>query len=240
MVFEEERPIDFELLAERLAALGYPARLELLKLLRFPRALGEVELRPHRLNAGDNPDRAVARQTVSLHLEKLEEAGFVRKEVAESDGRRVNRYQTNPQRFYEVVEELRRIQVLHAGADSDVTTTVDTRVRTVPRKTGPRLVLVHGLYDGKVFSLGPEAADEKGWVVGRRRGLAVSLDYDPFVSLENSLIREERGRFAIEDLDGSKNGTTVNWEILPPGLPRPMRTGDVINVGRSRLLFLQD
>lgn len=233
-------PIDYDLLAERLAALGYSARLELLRLLRHPRAVSDVELRPRRLGAGENPERSAARQTVALHLDKLEEAGFVRRETVDVDGRRQNRYQTNPQRFYEVIEELRRVQVFQAGADSESTTTLDSDGPDVPRRRGPCFVLVHGLYDGKTFSLGAETKGERGWLIGRKRDLPISLDYDPFVSVENSLVTLRRGEHHIEDLGGSKNGTRLNWEPLPPDLPRRLATGDIVDVGRSRLLFLQD
>ncbi len=234
-----EAPIDYQTLAERLTALGSPTRLELLSLLRLPRKLTEVILRPRRVQPGENPERASSRQTINLHLDKLEEAGFIRKELIEHEGRRLNLYHANTQRLYEVVEELRRVQMLYAGADSEATTTLGTGLPPAARATGPRLVLVHGLYDGKIFLLDKGLADERGWLVGRKRDLAISLDYDPFVSLENSLVTHRRGQFQIQDIEGSKNGTIVNWELLAPGATHELRTGDIIHVGRSRLLFLQ-
>ena len=232
-------PIDYDLLAQRLAALAYPARLELLRLLRHPQPVSDVELRPRRLGVGENPERSASRQTVALHLDKLEDAGFVRRDTVEVEGRRQNRYQTNPRRFYEVIEELRRVQVFQAGADPESTTTLEGGGPDVPRRRGPCLVIVHGLYDGKTFSLSPETSGERGWLIGRKRDLAVSLDYDPFVSVENSLVTLRRGQYHVEDLEGSKNGTSVNWEPLAPNLPRRLATGDIVDVGRSRLLFLQ-
>ncbi|HLE47820.1 MAG TPA: FHA domain-containing protein, partial [Candidatus Thermoplasmatota archaeon] len=103
--------------------------------------------------------------------------------------------------------------------------------------TGPRLVLVHGLYEGKSYALDPRLAPEGEWRIGRRRGIAVSLDYDPYISLENSVVRRTGDKLTIEDLPGSKNGTSVNWEPLAKGRAHVLKPVDVIGVGRSLLVF---
>lgn len=234
-----QEPIDFVLLAEYLAALAYPARLELLEALRTPRTLGEIKLAPHRAAPGSAPAKSAARPTVLAHLNKLVEADLIRAEKVPQAGREVPCYVVNPQKLYVLTEELRRITVQHAGRGpaGDVTGTLAGAPRRQAAK-GPRLVLVHGAYEGKSFPLEGASAVDGQWVIGRKRGLAVSLDYDPFVSLENAVVsRRDDGRFVLTDLRESKNGTWVNWAPLPKGGSHALEPADVIGVGRSLLNF---
>lgn len=234
-----ETPVDYETVAEFMNALGYPTRLELLDALRFPHTLSEIKLAPRRLQPGDNPERAAARQTVQAHLDKLVDADLVHVDEVELGGRPVNRYVVNPTKLYALIEELRRLSVMYAGrgpaGDATGTLSGGPSAQTVE---GPRLTLVHGVYEGKSFPLAPDEGER--WVIGRRRGLAVSLDYDPFVSLENAAIAGKRGVFTITDIAGSKNGTSVNWGVLPPGGSRKLKAGDIIGVGRSLLCFVPE
>src|SRR5215471_7642309 len=57
---------------------------------------------------------------------------------------------------------------------------------------------------------------------------------DPSVSSVHALIAFGDNGYRISDL-GSRNGTFVNQERVSE--PRPLRSGDVINLGRSRLVF---
>jgi DNA-binding transcriptional ArsR family regulator len=233
-------PVDYVVLADALSALGYPARLELLDQLKFPHAAGEVRVAPTRSDEAGSPERAVAPQTVRYHLEKLVEAGFVRQEPAGKD-KGPARYIANAQKLWAVTEELRALSRMYAGRGplGDETGTV---VGGAPATAlaGPRLVLVHGVYEGKPFPLPAPARGEASWTIGRQRGLALSLDYDPFVSLENTVVAARDGAYTVTDLATSKNGTTLNWAPIPRGVPTPLRAGDVIGVGRSLLLFLRD
>jgi pSer/pThr/pTyr-binding forkhead associated (FHA) protein len=96
-------------------------------------------------------------------------------------------------------------------------------------------VLVKGLDEGRFFPLA--ASQRKQWTIGRRRGLEVPLDFDPFVSTENAMISSEGGGFVIEDLPDSRNGTMVNFIALAKGERRVLKGADVIGVGRSLLVF---
>ncbi len=79
----------------------------------------------------------------------------------------------------------------------------------------------------------------RGWAVGRKPGLPVSLEYDPYVSLVNSEVLPVGDRYLLADLGSSKNGTWLNWR--PVGAePVPLTQGDVIGVGRSLLVFRRD
>ncbi|HEV8360447.1 MAG TPA: FHA domain-containing protein [Candidatus Thermoplasmatota archaeon] len=224
-------PVNYHRLAEGLDALGYPVRLELVNLLRFPHLLHEIRVSPQRGVGGDQ--RSAARQTVQRHLDKLVEVGLLRTEPVEEGGKSLRRYAANPQRLYALTEELRRTFSFEGAEPAgEATGTLPARAPPRPRK-GPRLVLVHGMYEGKSFPL--EGGER--WVIGRRKGAAVCLDYDPFVSLENAAVLRGRGAYAVEDVPGSKNGTHVNWERLPPGGTCVLERGDIVGVGRSLLSF---
>ncbi|MBM3189307.1 MAG: FHA domain-containing protein [Chloroflexi bacterium] len=79
-------------------------------------------------------------------------------------------------------------------------------------------------------------------VIGRQGGrLPVQLDlgfYDPkgYVSRNHARIRADRRRYEITDL-GSANGTYVNGEPLQPHVPRLLRQGDQIRMGRVVMQF---
>jgi pSer/pThr/pTyr-binding forkhead associated (FHA) protein len=57
---------------------------------------------------------------------------------------------------------------------------------------------------------------------------------DPAVSAAHAVIRVENGEYVVDDL-GSRNGTFVNSERI--SAPRPLRHGDVIGMGLSKLTF---
>lgn len=234
-------PIDYDGLAEFLSALAYPARLELLHILRFPHTAGEIRLGARRGHAGDADEAPPSsRPSVLGHIDKLEEVGLVRSEPAERGGRSVRMFQANTLKLYAVLEDLRTVATLHAGHGpaGEATGTLD-RAPSAGRMTGPRLVLVHGLYEGRAYPLQAKPG-ERAWTIGRRKGLAVSLDYDPYVSLENAVITQQGARFTVTDLKESKNGTAVNWEPLPRGGSHALRAGDVVGVGRSLLSFVPE
>ncbi|MCA1813763.1 MAG: FHA domain-containing protein [Halobacteriales archaeon] len=234
--------VDYGSLAEFLAALAYPARLELLRILRFPHLVSDIRLSPLRVEPGENPERTASKQTIQAHLDKLVDADLVRVEPAGEGSRGANVYTVNSQKVYAVTEDLRKVSTLYAGrgAVGEVTGTLGAAPGEATRAKGPRLVLVHGLYEGKSFPLDARLAADGQWVIGRRRGIAVSLDYDPYVSLENSVVRRDGERFLLEDVPGSKNGTSVDWEPIPKGRAHALRPAQVIGVGRSLLVFAQD
>lgn len=233
-------PLDFEGLASFLRALAYPARLELLHALRFPHTLGELRVSAWRGPREAEP-RLASRPAILAHLAKLEKADLVRSEEVAQAGRRVPQYSVNTLKLYELTEELRRVSALHAGRGpaGDHTGTLSADAGPAALR-GPRLVLVHGLYEGKAFSLDPDDQPAEGWVVGRRKGLPVALDYDPFVSLENTVVTHEGGAFVARDLPDSKNGTSINWARLPKGGTQVLRPGYVLGVGRSLLTFVTE
>jgi len=233
---------EFDRLAGTLGALAYGARLELLHLLRFPRLRNEIRLTPRQGPGNAAAASVMSRQAVAEHLEKLVEIGVVT-ESAQVDARGSREYTLNTQGLYRVMEEFRQIgTVVCAGSAAGSGVTADLApLATMPPPgglSGPRLVLVHGLLEGKVFPLHPEdCAPGSGWILGRKSGLPVALDYDPYASLENSEIVAEEGRYHLRDLPGSRNGTRLNWARLGKGEQVPLTSGDVVGVGRSLLVF---
>lgn len=229
---------DFDRLADALSALAYGARLEILHALRFPRLRSEIRLAPRHGPGGAAPARLMSRQAVAEHLEKLVEIGVVAEGV-EIDGRGSREYALNAQRLYQIMEEFRQIgTVICAGAAplSGMTADLDPAL-PAPMMPGPKLVLAHGLLEGKAFPLSAQTcAQGRRWTIGRKRGVSVALEYDPYASVENSEIFIEAGRYHVRDLPGSRNGTRLNWRRLDDQ-PAPLASGDVIGVGRSLLVF---
>jgi DNA-binding transcriptional ArsR family regulator len=78
--------VDYDKLEQYLRALSHSRRLELLHLLRMPHALNDIRLGPGKLRAGSHPERAVARQSIQMHLDKLMDIGAVVAREAEGAG----------------------------------------------------------------------------------------------------------------------------------------------------------
>lgn len=237
MSAETRPPIDYAALADTLAALAYPLRLEILDVLDRAHTLSEIRVRPHRQAEGGNPERVVAKQTVAEHLERLVEAGFVAVGEHVEGARTLPTYAVDPSRLFAFTEEMRALVVKHSGRGrgAEATGTLDAGLQRQP-KSGPRFVLVHGVYESRAYPLDATTETDGAWLVGRARGLAVSLDYDPFVSLRNTLVTRRDDRFHLMD-EGSKNGTMVNWRRLAEGESATLRRGDIVGVGRSLLAF---
>lgn len=227
---------ELEELAGYLNALAHPRRLELLAQLRIPRTMGEIQLKPWRNESEGNPDRAISRTAVQRHMGLLTAIGVVRRREANRDGRAVDEYVLQRARLFQVVEELRRLTKLRSiAADALDATASAARTRARPQHVrGPHLVVLSGPAEGTITRL--EGAGP--WPVGRAADAAVALDYDPYVSSQQATIeRDAKGTFHVRDLPSNRNSTELNWTLLPRGDVAPLRTGDVIGVGRSLLLF---
>lgn len=217
-----------ELLAEALQAIANATRLRVLRSLQVPRTLHEIEVPIQ----ADDHDRNIARQTVRAHLDKLLGAGLVTVRPSERSARNAPEYSLNHQALFTLVEDLREVARLR-GLVEPAGATMPGQAAARPVETGPLLLLVKGVEEGRVFPL----HERDAWLIGRRRGADVPLDYDPFVSSENTLIRRAAGAFTVEDLPVSRNGTSLNLRPLERGVPHPLRHGDLVGVGRSLLLF---
>jgi DNA-binding transcriptional ArsR family regulator len=230
---------DLRRLAVYLKALANPNRLALLHDLVVPRPVAEIRLHPVQVAAGENPERSISEQAVRDHLSRLRQVGVVVVQRAERDGVVMDHFVLNHQRLFAIVEELRRLGELRPESIvlQDETLT-SAKEGAVPPRSGPGLLLVRGQHEGREFPL--EAARRslsRGWVIGRKDGLAVSLDYDPFVSAEHAEVVADGEGFRILDLRTNRNGTWVNFARLERGESAPLAHGDVVSVGRTHLVF---
>lgn len=238
-----------DLLAQALGALASPTRLQILRALRTPKVLAEIHVR------APESDRNIARQTVREHLNKLIQVGMVStREVDRAYGDTVE-FVANHQTLYALSEEMRGLSRVRPAIEPEGATvhsanarprandaSVATRGTPSSSARAPRLVMVKGLDEGTIFALRPaaETAARNEWLIGRRRGVAVALDFDPYVSSENSRIIWRDGAHVIENLPDSRNGTSVNFVPLAAGEARALRHGDIVGVGRSLLAYWTD
>lgn len=229
----------FDRLAEYLKALGNPNRLALLHALRAPRMVSDIELHPEAPREGENPERPISHQAVRDHLAKLRAIGVVAVQRTERQGSIVDEYVLNHPKLFAIVEELRQLGELRAQeAWAPMPTMASQPEAKAARDDGPRFVLVRGQGEGRVFPLRKETLSaDRGWIVGRKRGLAVSLDYDPFVSGENAEVLLNGSGFTLLDLRSSRNGTMLNFKPLTRGGSAPLASGDIVSVGRTNLVF---
>ena len=230
---------DMAKLAEYLRALGNQNRLELLYALRTPSSVREIELHPEQVRDGENPERAISHQAVRDHLAKLRAIGVITVERVERDGGVVDEYVLNHQKLFAIVEELRMLGELRAEEAPPIQPTIGaTPAAPATLEKGPRFVLVRGQAEGRVFALRKENLTAgRGWLIGRKLGLAVSLDYDPFVSGENAEVMLTGNGYRIHDIRASRNGTLVNFEPIPNGGSVALANGDVVSIGRTHLVF---
>lgn len=244
---------DFDELEATLHVVGTSARLEILHQLRLPTSVADLRIAA-RTGAEGRPASLMARQSVAEHVQKLVDLGVVR--TAQGTGVSGPReFVVNATRFYQIVEELRRVGSMLAArsaASMDLTVTQDRAAATGLDVKGPRLVVAHGLLEGKAFALGspaPTSKPGKGtkvsaapreWWIGRGPGCAVSLDYDPYVSVRNSVVACNDGTWRIRDSGQSRNGTHVDWSAVDAAEGATLRPGSVVGVGRSLLVFQDD
>jgi DNA-binding transcriptional ArsR family regulator len=232
----EPEPEDVAL-ATLLGALSNPVRIAMLRVLRTPRTLSEIRVAPGDPPAGAE-ERAMSRQSVRKHIDQLLQAGVIEAQPAERDFGETMEYVVNHQRLFAITEELRELAHLRPVKEPPAGATVATDGWQAKGEGYPRLLLVRGLGEGRSFPVRP-AGPQAAWVIGRKQGASVRLDYDAFASLENALLTCARGAYHVEDL-GSRNGTFVNFVRVEPGAPRLLRHGDLLGVGHSLLLLQLD
>jgi len=228
-------PIDAPRLAAMLKALASPVRLQLLQALRAPRLLSEIRLRPARKD-GRAEGRSINRVSVRGHLESLLRIGAVRAIPVPRDGRLMTHYVLDYGQLFALTQELQQLARLQPEAGVLDGTMLGAPAEPRLSRDQPRLVLANGIREGQAFPLRAEGRRGQ-WLVGRSPEAGVLLEYDPYVSMENSRINLAGGAFTIVDLPASRNGTAVNWRPLAKNAPCPLANGDVVTVGRSTLVF---
>ncbi|MHB8585008.1 MAG: FHA domain-containing protein [Thermoplasmatota archaeon] len=220
-------------IAAACAALAKVNRLELLRILTEPHQLAEIELRSG-LSEGGAP---ISRQAIKEHLVVLMNAGLVAMKEDDQGGRTRPLYSIDHSTIYALSEEIRGLARLRSTATIDKPTVI--RGAAVSRDGFPRpcLVVTKGLDEGRAVPLVSKHG-KTTWTIGRRAAADICMDYDPFVSQENTRIHAKGGGYVLEDLPTSRNGTMLNFQPLAPSIPVPLQTGDLLGVGRSLFLFL--
>ncbi len=225
-------------LADALNALANSVRIQLLREVRTPKILKDIKVYAPVDAAGDR-GRPLSRQSVKDHLDRLTQIGaVVTREIKGERGMTVE-YVMNQQQVFRISEEFRSLAKLRAVPSLPLDTVLGEQEQESHQIQGPCLVLVKGIDEGQTFSLEPPDGDKAEWIIGRRRSTHISLEYDPFVSSQNSVIRWRDATYTLEDLPESRNGTTRNFRLMPKGRPTPIRNGDLVGVGRSLLLFYE-
>lgn len=227
-------------LERSLRIIGYRTRLQLLSQLRVPRTMDELRLKPGIAREDLSPLRPIARQSVQAHLQTLLDEQLVRSRETKRKGKRaVHEYIADHARLFAITEALRQTVALRPVELLEPLATVHlSEPHPVSWPEGPKVVLVHGLDEGKCFHLKASRPDELHWLIGRTAKCHVRLEYDPFVSHEHAeFVQDDRGAFQLVDLRSARNGTFLNWKRLPLGGKAPLSSGDVIRVGRSLLVF---
>ena len=230
------KPFDENALAAQLDALSSATRLALLSRLREPRALSEI----HVPSLDKDGAAVVARQTVRKHLDALLAAGFVATRDGRRGGRDVVEFVLDHQRLFALSEDLRSLARLRPATEPQGATQPIADAPASSRAPARALVLVKGLEEGTTYDVDPAGAGRTEWVIGRRRGLHVTLDFDPYLSAENSRLVWDGGAHLLETLPESRNGTRVNFRELPRGTRHRLRHGDLVGVGRSILSYRVD
>ena len=231
-------PKSYESISKKLEVLASATRLQLLHVLRTPRTLQDIRVEPSLVRVGENPERPLSRQGVARHVEQLLDAGLV-KRISAADARQADTYVLNHERVFALVNEIRNLSKLRpviASTEVDSPTMEQQEPDDLRLPARPRLLLAYGRDDGVGYTL--SRAPGAKWRIGRSAACEIRLDYDPYVSAENSVVESGPKRFAIRDVAGSRNGTWVNWKRLPAGGVLDLSDGDLISVGQS-LLVLQ-
>lgn len=218
--------------ARLLEALSSPTRLAILHQLRAPKLLSAIRVQPTLTRSGESPDRPLARQTVSHHVEQLAEHGLLQR-VPMPDGTGEG-YVLHQASVFALVEEVRRLAKLRSVVPEDPGRTVAApEAPAIALPPAPRLVVAYGREDGAAFPL----AGASRLRIGRAAGCEIRLDHDPWISGEHAAIERSGDGFALADL-GSRNGTWVDWARVAPGRAVALRPGALLMVGRT-LLVLQ-
>ncbi len=216
-------------MAEVLTSLGDPLRLALLRRLSQPHSLAEIHaqaVRHEGLPAGDqmSPEHFHAE-----YLEPLIDLGVVTFREREGGD---PEYVLNQPTLYALAEKVNDVGRLTTPSPRNL----NIRAPPLPknyRVTGPCLVLVKGLWEGRTFEL--PKRPEGSWVIGRSSQAEVCLDYDPYVGPRNTAITWVDGAYRVEDLQGGR-GTKLNFQEMGRGASQALRSGDVVGVGRSLLM----
>ncbi len=214
---------DYQELAAWIRGIAAPARLQLLRRLQVPHRLAEIRI--------EGPTgRPMARQTIRGHLQSLQDVGLVVAYPVQQGSATATMYRLEPTRLFVLLDTLNSLGLV-AGGEETLVATPDHEDAVPAWPNGPGMVLVNGPQAGWMMPLsGPGP-----WLIGRGRGNEVHLPHDPFVSKQHAVINGRAGHRRIVPVS-TTSPTTVNHMAVGSDGHR-IRPGDLIQVGRSRLLY---
>lgn len=213
-----------------LRALANENRLQLLFSLQDPKGYSELQLPPPREDGWGSDERSISRQAVRAHLRELMAIGVV-EEAPTADG--TLQWVVNHARLFGALEQMRALTTVRPRVEVGGETADLERAFATPDVGGPHLVLVRGVEEGRAFPL----VKTGEWTIGRGPACAIRLDYDPFISGEHARILQKGPEFFLADVPANKNGTYLNWRRLSRGALAPLKSGDVVGLGMSLLVF---
>jgi len=229
-------------MGSKLRALASSNRLRLVSELQQPRTVDDIHLTPAGSAEDENEDRKLTRQGVRHHLTRLEESDLVRSSTRPNQqGRDRREYMVNEPAVFGLLKELRQLLATGTEGPIDPFNTERSVDETGSKwREGPKFVLLQGAQDDQVYHLrdiDPNPSEGRGWVIGRSTEAQICLQYDPYLSAQNTEILKGDGEFRLVDLRVSTNGTRLNDERLKPGKEQPLEHGDIVKVGCSALVF---
>lgn len=218
-------------LSEAFFALSSERRLRTLHLLTKPRTREEL-----------SDELGISRQAVSQHLDKLDEHGFIEEIEGWRETGPVSEFRVVPNRLFALGTTLVDLGKLEPEGGKDriqgpkPTQHIDKTLEEGDSCTGepsPHLLILTGAKEGERF---PLKGDRSRWTIGRAEDRDLELDHDPYISGQQCEIQITPRGFAIVD-SYSANGTLVNFAQLPEGGRTKLEPGDVIQIGRTSLVF---
>lgn len=226
MVGPRSPPDDVDLvgMAAAFAPLANEKRLALLRYLVEPHYVEEIA-----------SHLGMARQAAQKHIDQLIEIGVIRRQVGRRASGPVTDFVIVPQALFALTEGFARLATFQTRSAEDLllrTQRADGAPSAGERVSGPSLTVVRGLYIGTKFALTGRSVT----TIGRDIDRDISLAYDPFVSNRHAEVLREGAEWRLVDAF-STNGTQHEWVALPRGGHVALRSGDVVGVGRSLLVF---
>lgn len=230
---------DLTELLSKLKAVSDENRFRLLEDLKKPRTINDIHLTAETDAESYRGDRRLTRQGIQYHLDILREAELVTANLEKREGRMMNVHRVDPCGLFVFWEQLGDL-VSRLGSDQAGTEhpTRDLEEQTRKWPQEPRLVLTHGLMNGRAFGLsGKPSSAHRGWIIGRSPKAEITLPYDPYISAEDTEIIPSEDGYKVLDLRTSTNRTQINDRTLDFGGQARLDRGDLIQIGRSQLLY---